>query len=185
MKFTSISLLLISLLGLCNIGVFNDTMENKFYDLVAKDIDGSEYKFSQLKGKKVLIVNTASECGLTPQYQNLQELHNMFGGSNFVILGFPSNDFGAQEPGSEEEIIRFCQKNYGVSFQMMSKISVKGEGISEVYKWLTKKELNGVSNYEIQWNFHKFLINESGNLVQEVLPQILPIDESILTWIKN
>ncbi len=187
MKIMSLSLLVVCVLGLCNIDVFKTQteMSKDFYDLEALDISGNVYPFNNLKGKKVLIVNTASECGLTPQYENLQELHELMGGGEFIIIGFPSNDFGAQEPGSETEIQKFCQQNYGVTFQMMSKVSVKGSTISPVYNWLTKKDLNGVADCEVQWNFHKFLINEKGKFIREVNPQVLPIDESILTWIKS
>ncbi len=187
MKITSLSLLLFSLLGLCNIEVFNDQDMSKkdFYSLTAKDIEGNTFAFSELKGKKVLIVNTASECGLTPQYEQLQELFTAEGGENFIVLGFPSNDFGAQEPGNEGEIASFCQKNYGVSFPMMSKVVVTGSDKCEVYEWLTNKDLNGISDYTVEWNFHKFLIDSNGNLVTEKKPQVLPIDESILTWIQK
>jgi len=186
MKATSLLLCVLSALGLYNLEYSeNNNNQMNFYDLTATTIEGEDYNFSQLKGKKVLIVNTASECGLTPQYENLQELHKTMGGDDFIILGFPCNDFGSQEPGTEEEISGFCQKNYGVSFQMMSKVSVKGDDKSPVYKWLTEKSSNEVADYEVQWNFHKFLIDEKGNLVKEVLPQVLPIDESILTWIKS
>ncbi|MFK7756936.1 MAG: glutathione peroxidase [Flavobacteriales bacterium] len=156
-----------------------------FYSLTTKTIEGDSYSFSELKGKKVLIVNTASECGLTPQYEQLQELYDSEGGDDFMIIGFPSNDFGAQEPGSEGEIAEFCQKNYGVTFPMMSKVVVTGTEKCEVYQWLTSKELNGVSDYTVEWNFHKFLIDENGKMVNEKKPQVLPIDESILTWIQK
>ncbi len=187
MKITSLSLVLVSLLGLCNIDLFNtNEQENMgFYDLSATTLEGASYDFNSLKGKKVLIVNTASECGLTPQYEQLQELHEKMGGDKFVILGFPSNDFGGQEPLDENGIAAFCQKNYGVTFQMMSKVKVTGDDKCEVYNWLNQKSLNGVSDYEVQWNFHKFLIDESGSLVKDVSPQTLPIDESILTWIES
>ena len=187
MKITSLSLFFVTILGLCNIDLFTTDIQMKkdFYSLTSEDINGESFSFDNLKGKKVLIVNTASECGLTPQYENFQELHELLGGENFMILGFPSNDFGAQEPGTESEIQNFCKKNYGVTFKMMSKVSVKGDNRSEVYKWLTTKELNGVGDFEVQWNFHKFLIDEEGAFVKEVLPQVLPIDESILTWIKG
>ena len=158
---------------------------SKFYKLSAKDINGDSLDFSELKGKKIMIVNTASECGLTPQYEQLQELHENYGGDKFMIIGFPSNDFGAQEPGAEKEIETFCSVNYGVTFKMMSKVSVKGDSIHDVYKWLTQKEENTVSDYEVTWNFHKFLIDEEGNLVRDVAPDVLPINESILTWISK
>lgn len=160
-----------------------DTTMKTLHDFTIETLDGGTFDFASLKGKKVLIVNTASECGLTPQYQQLQELYEAKGGDQFEIIGFPSNDFGAQEPGSNEQIASFCQKNYGVTFPMMTKVHVKGEGISPIYSWLTSKAENGVSDYEVQWNFHKFLIDEEGNLVKEVTPQTLPTDEEILSWI--
>jgi len=132
-----------------------------------------------------MVVNTASECGLTPQYENLQELYETFSADNFTIVGFPANNFGAQEPGSNEQIASFCKENYGVGFPMMSKISVKGDDIHEVYKFLTQKDKNGLEESEVQWNFQKYLIDESGELVRVVSPKTLPTDESIIQWIKS
>lgn len=159
------------------------TTMKTLHDFSVTDINGNEYALSSLKGKKVLVVNTASECGLTPQYAQLQELHENFGGENFEIIGFPSNDFAGQEPGSESEIASFCQKNYGVTFPMMAKVNVKGAEISPVYNWLTRASENGVSDYEVKWNFHKFLVDEQGKLVRDVAPQTSPLDEVILTWV--
>lgn len=153
------------------------------HDFTVNDISGEPYDLSQLKGKKVLVVNTASECGLTPQYAQLQELYESKGGDGFEIIGFPANNFGGQEPGSDAQISTFCSKNYGVTFPMMSKISVKGNDIHPVYRWLTSKSENGVGDYEVQWNFHKFLVDEEGRLVRDVNPSVLPIDEEILAWI--
>jgi len=136
------------------------------YSFKVKDIDGKEFDFSTLKGKKVLIVNTASRCGNTPQYKALEELYKKFGSEKFVIVGFPANNFGRQEPGNSEEIKEFCTKNYGVTFPMMEKISVKGSDIAPIYKWLTSKELNGKDDYTVGWNFSKFLIDENGKLIQ-------------------
>jgi glutathione peroxidase len=166
-----------------NLSSIKDTTMKTLHDFSATTLDGKTFDLSKLKGKKVLIVNTASECGLTPQYEQLQELYNEHGGDEFEIIGFPSNDFGAQEPGTDDQIAAFCQKNYGVSFPMMSKVHVKGEEQCEIYRWLTSKSENGVGDFEVQWNFHKFLIDENGALVKEVLPQTLPIDEEILSWI--
>lgn len=160
-----------------------DTTMKTLHDFTIETLDGGTFDFSSLKGKKVLLVNTASECGLTPQYEQLQELYESKGGNQFEIVGFPSNDFGAQEPGSNDQIAAFCQKNYGVSFPMMTKVHVKGDDIHAIYSWLTKKSENGVADCEVQWNFHKFLIDESGNLVKELSPQTLPTDEEILSWI--
>ena len=150
-----------------------------------KTIDGKDYDFSQLKGKKVLIVNTASECGFTPQYDDLQKLYRAYGGDNFVILGFPANNFGGQEPHKDDEIKTFCTKNYGVTFQLFSKISVKGEDEAALFKWLTSKELNGVSDGKVKWNFTKFLIDENGNWVANYSSATTPMDDKIVNWIKG
>ena len=149
------------------------------------DINGKEFDMASLKGKKVLIVNTASECGLTPQYEQLEEIYKKYGGAKFEIIGFPANNFAAQEPGADTTIAAFCKKNYGVTFRMMSKISVKGNDQHELYQWLTKKEKNGVEDASVSWNFQKFLIDENGNYVKSVAPRTLPTDESIVSWIKG
>lgn len=155
-----------------------------FHDFSVQTITGSNLELSSLKGKKVLVVNTASECGLTPQYAQLQELYALYGGDGFEIIGFPSNDFAGQEPGSEQEIASFCEKNFGVTFPMMSKVKVKGAGVHPVYAWLTSKELNGVNDYEVKWNFHKFMIAADGTLIGDVGPQVSPIDDVIVNWVK-
>lgn len=155
------------------------------HDFTVKDISGEEYDLSKLKGKKVMVVNTASECGLTPQYEVLEEVFKEYGGDEFVIIGFPANNFGGQEPGSNDEIKSFCQKNYGVSFPMMSKISVKGKDKHEVYQFLTEKAKNGVEDAEVSWNFQKFLIDEKGHYVSMVKPQESPASEEIIKWIKG
>ncbi len=159
--------------------------QNSIYQFKVKDIDGNNFDFSSLKGKKVLIVNTASKCGFTPQYEQLQELYKTYGGENFVVIGFPANNFANQEPGTNDEIEEFCQKNYGVTFPMMSKISVKGNDIHPVYQWLTQKSKNGVLDSEIGWNFQKYLINENGELVDMVESKIKPNDDKIINWIKG
>ena len=155
------------------------------YQFSIQTLEGEDFDLSSLKGKKVMLVNTASKCGLTPQYAQLQELYEIHGNDQFEIIGFPCNDFAAQEPGSPEEISSFCEKNYGVSFPMMQKVHVKGENQHPIYTWLTNKAKNGVSDYKVRWNFHKFLIDENGNLVKEVRPRISPIDEEVLSWIKK
>ena len=153
-----------------------------FYDLKAHTIDGQEFSFEELRGKKVIIVNTASECGYTPQYDGLEELYGDITEGGIEILGFPCNDFGGQEPGSEEEIEQFCTINYGVTFLMMEKISIKE---SPVYQWLTKKELNGVADVEVSWNFQKFAIDEQGRLSEVFSPATEPTDPKILKWIRQ
>jgi glutathione peroxidase len=148
-------------------------------------IDGSEFDLASLKGKKVMVVNTASKCGLTPQYKTLQELYDQYGGEKFEIIGFPANNFMNQEPGSNEEISTFCTANYGVTFPMMSKISVKGDDIHPLYAWLTQKSQNGKVDANVTWNFQKFLIDENGNLVDFLKPAEKPDDKKVLEWLKN
>jgi len=159
--------------------------QGSFYDFTVDDIDGNSFKLSELKGKKVLVVNTASKCGLTPQYKQLQELFDTYGGEKFIIVGFPANNFANQEPGTESEIAEFCEKNYGVTFPMMSKISVKGDDIHPLYQWLTQKSKNGKMDSEVAWNFQKYLIDENGQLVDMVEPKVKPDNEKIVGWIKN
>jgi len=149
------------------------------------DIEGKQFDLASLKGKKVLVVNTASKCGLTPQYKQLEELYKTYGGNKFVIIGFPANNFLSQEPGTDKEIKSFCEKNYGVTFPMMSKISVKGDDMHELYKWLTQKSLNGVMDAPIEWNFQKFMIDEKGNFVGMVSPKEKPDCDKIVSWIKG
>jgi glutathione peroxidase len=155
------------------------------YQFKVADIQGKSFDFSKLKGKKILLVNTASECGFTDQYEQLEAVYKKFKSKDFVVVGFPSNDFGEQEPGTNQEIAKFCKKNYGVSFPMMSKISVKGNSMHPIYSFLTKKSLNGLKDNSVHWNFQKYLINENGHLDQVIGPQIVPDDPSILEWIKS
>ncbi len=155
------------------------------YDFTVKDIRGEDYKLSQLKGKKVLVVNTASKCGLTPQYEDLEKLYREYRDKGLVIVGFPSNDFASQEPGTNEEIATFCTVNYGVTFPMMSKISVKGDEIHPLYKWLTEASENGVEDSKVAWNFQKYLIDEEGNLVGHVPPRKKPDTQEIIDWLNK
>jgi glutathione peroxidase len=155
------------------------------YEFKVTDLYGKVFDFSTLKGKKILIVNTASECGLTPQYKDLEAIYEKYKDLNFVIVGFPANNFGAQEPGNNEEIAKFCKKNYGVTFPMMSKISVKGKDIHEVYQFLTEKGRNGLQDSQVEWNFQKYLINEEGKLVKVLSPRVLPTDAEIVGWING
>jgi glutathione peroxidase len=156
-----------------------------FYDFKVKTISGNDFDFNTLKGKKVLIVNTASKCGFTPQYDGLEKLYKTYGGEKFIILGFPSNDFLRQEPGTNDEIANFCKINYGVSFPMMSKISVKGDSIHPLYAWLTKKEYNGLQDSKVKWNFQKYLINENGQLEKVIFSGTKPDDPEIINWIEG
>ncbi len=156
-----------------------------FYSLKAKTIDGKDFDFSELKGKKVLIVNTASKCGNTPQYEDLEKLYKSYKDKNFVIIGFPANNFMRQEPGTNSEIKEFCTKNYGVTFQMMEKISVKGDDMNPVYQWLTQQAKNGKMDSSVKWNFQKYMIDENGHLVDFVAPGEKPMTDKIVNWITN
>ena len=162
-----------------------ETEVKSIYDITVKDIEGEDFDLAQLKGKKVLIVNTASRCGLTPQYEGLQKLYETYKDQNFVIVGFPSNDFFWEEPGNNEQIQSFCQKNYGVTFPMMSKIKVKGKNMHPLYTYLTQKQYNGHSDNTVKWNFQKYLINESGQLEQVISPSTKPMSSSIIEWIES
>jgi glutathione peroxidase len=153
-----------------------------FYSFKVETLDGGTFDFATLRGKRVLIVNTASKCGFTPQYKELQELWGLVDTSKFVILGFPSNDFGQQEPGSNADVASFCEKNYGVAFPMMTKVATKGSNQHPVYAWLTQKEQNGVSNSEVRWNFHKFLIDENGQWVESLLSTSSPLGGRIRSF---
>lgn len=159
--------------------------QKNFHDYTVKAIDGTDFELSSLKGKKVLVVNVASKCGLTPQYKELQELYDTYKDRNFVIIGFPANNFLEQEPGSNEEIRQFCTLNYGVTFPMMEKISVKGKQMAPIYEWLTKKELNGKENAKVSWNFQKFMIDENGHWVGSISPRTTPLSEEIVSWIEQ
>jgi len=156
------------------------TENTSFYSFKMQTIEGKEFDFATLKGKKVLIVNTASECGYTPQYKDLQKLHEAYG-NKLVILGFPSNEFGGQEPGSNQEIASFCEKNYGVTFQMFAKIVVKGADKNPLYQWLTDKSQNGWNSQEPSWNFNKYLIDEKGQLIKYFSSGVKPMSEEIIS----
>lgn len=155
------------------------------YQFKVEDLSGKPFDFASLKGKKIMIVNTASKCGLTPQYKDLEAIYKEYKDKGFVIVGFPANNFASQEPGTNEEIGAFCQQNYGVTFPMMDKISVKGDDMNEVYKFLTEKSKNGLQDSEVEWNFQKYLINEKGELAKVIHPKTLPTDPEIINWIKN
>lgn len=152
------------------------------YNIPVNTLRGKAFDLHQLKGKKVMIVNTASECGYTPQYAQMEELHKS-AGDKLVILAFPCDQFGNQEPGGADEIEKFCEVNYGVSFPVMEKCEVKGDDQHPIFKWLCNKEENGVADNKITWNFQKFLIDENGKLVKSVSPETSPLDEEILDWL--
>ncbi|MGO4771317.1 glutathione peroxidase [Flavobacterium sp. W22_SRS_FK3] len=160
------------------------TKEN-IYKYKVEDLSGDTFDFASLKGKKIMIVNTASKCGLTPQYKDLEAIYKEYKDKGFVIVGFPANNFASQEPGTAKEIETFCQQNYGVTFPMMNKVSVKGDDMCEVYKFLTQKSKNGLQDSEVEWNFQKYLINEKGELVKVIKPKTLPTDPEIINWIKG
>ncbi len=153
------------------------------YDFKVESIDGGTIDFADFKGKKILIVNTASECGFTPQYADLESLSKKYPNS-LVVVGFPANNFGGQEPGSNAEIGAFCQKNYGVTFPLAAKVSVKGDDTAPIFQYLTDKDLNGVKNTPILWNFTKFLIDENGKLIDSFISTTKPNSESITKYLK-
>jgi len=159
--------------------------KKSIHDFTTKTIDGKEFSFSGLKGKKVLIVNTASRCGLTPQYEDLQSLYEKYSSKGFVIIGFPANNFLGQEPGSNTEIKNFCTEKFNVTFPMMQKISVKGDDMDPIYQWLTQKAQNGVMDAPVSWNFQKFMIDERGTLVGMVPPRDNPMTDKIVKWIEE
>ena len=158
-------------------------MKNSLHQFTVEALEGEYFDFSTLKGKKIMVVNTASKCGLTPQYKDLQSLYEEYGSDKFVIVGFPANNFMSQEPGSNEEIAAFCERNYGVTFPMMAKIDVKGKDIHPVYAFLTQKEKNGVMDSKVSWNFQKYLVNEEGVVEKVISPRTSPKDEEIIAWI--
>jgi len=158
---------------------------SSIYDFEVTDIHGDPFSLAQVRGKKLMIVNTASKCGLTSQYEILQELYDNYKESGLEIIGFPANNFLKQEPGSDEKIAAFCEKNYGVSFPMMSKISVKGKKQHPLYTYLTTKDLNGVMDSKVKWNFQKYLIDESGTLVKVISPRTKPNDKEIIDWLES
>ena len=168
---------------------FNSTAQLEqdmtIYKFKVTNLEGDTFDFNSLKGKKIMIVNTASKCGLTPQYKKLQALYEKYNDKNFVIIGFPANNFLFQEPGSNEEIAVFCEKNYGVTFPMMSKISVRGKNMHPIYQFLTQESKNGVISSSVSWNFQKYLINEDGTIHKVISPRTKPEDQKIIDWITS
>lgn len=154
--------------------------DNNIYQFAVQSIDGENIDWSQFKGKKILVVNTASKCGYTPQYKDLEALYQQHK-DKLTIIGFPANNFGGQEPGSNEEIKQFCSTNYSVTFPMASKISVKGDDIAPIYDWLTHKDKNGVLDADVSWNFNKFLLDEKGNLIAHFPSKVKPLDDEIVS----
>lgn len=160
-----------------------ELMGKTIYDFKVERLDGGEINFADYKGKKILVVNTASECGFTPQYADLEKVYEEYK-DKLVIVGFPANNFGGQEPGTNKEISTFCQKNYGVTFPMAAKVSVKGDDTAPIFKYLTEKELNGVKNSDILWNFTKFLLDENGKLIDSFVSSTKPTDDAIVKYLK-
>ncbi len=158
---------------------------NSIYDFSLKDIDHKEVSLGQYRGKVVMIVNVASRCGFTPQYEGLQKLYLKYKDQGFVILGFPANNFGFQEPGSDEEIKTFCSAKYNVTFPIFSKISVKGDDIHPLYKLLTSKETDPEFGGDIKWNFNKFLVDKSGKIIARFEPQVKPESDQVIQAIEK
>ena len=154
-------------------------------DFKAKNIDGETVDLEDYEGNVVLVVNTASQCGLTPQYAGLQQMYEKYKDKGFVVLGFPCNQFGSQEPGSESEIKQFCSTKYSVSFPMFSKIEVNGDGADPLYKYLTSKDAKPAGKGEISWNFEKFLIDREGNLINRFAPRTKPSDEELVKAVES
>jgi glutathione peroxidase len=148
------------------------------YDFKVEALDGGTIDFAKYKGKKILVVNTASKCGYTPQYEGLEKLYEKYQ-DKLVIIGFPANNFGGQEPGTNTEIKEFCKKNYGVTFPMAAKVSVKGDDTAPIFKWLCSKAENGVLDAEIKWNFGKFLLDENGHLITYFPSKVEPMSEEL------
>ena len=157
--------------------------EPSIHGFKVKSIEGGTIDFSKFKGKKILVVNTASKCGYTPQYEALEKVYEQYK-DKLVIVGFPANNFGAQEPGSDGEIQEFCKARFGVKFPLASKVSVKGDDTAPIYKWLTSKAENGVLDASISWNFNKFLLDENGKMLAYFPSKVKPDDEEILKYLK-
>ena len=184
MKRLMFSLIVIAIIQLsCTGPEMTAVVPESFYDFKMKAIDGSTIDFTTFKGKKILLVNVASKCGYTRLYEDLQKLHELYG-NKVTILGFPANNFGKQEPGTNEEIALFCSQNYGVSFQMFEKISVKGDDMNPLYHWLSEEKYNGWNNEAPSWNFCKYLVNEKGELVAFYPSKVEPLSDDIISKIK-
>jgi glutathione peroxidase len=153
------------------------------HGFTVKGIDGKDIKMSSFKGKKILVVNTASKCGYTPQYESLEKVYEQYK-DKLVIIGFPCNQFGGQEPGSNEEIVEFCKKNYGVTFPLADKVDVKGSNTAAIYQWLTQKSKNGILDATISWNFNKFLLDENGKMIAYYPSNVRPDSDAILSNLK-
>lgn len=174
-----IKLLVATFIG-TTMNMYSQEVKN-FHDFNMTSIEGTSVSLADFSGKYVLVVNTASRCGYTKQYAELQELYELHG-DKLVVIGFPCNDFGRQEPGTANEIMNFCQKNYGVTFPLSEKVSVK-DGTSNLYEWLTNEELNGVLSHKISWNFNKFLIGPNGQILKAFGSSVKPLSSEIVSML--
>ena len=163
----------------------NAQTATSIYDYKLTDINGKTFDMSELKGKKMLLVNTATECGFHPQFSEMEKLYEDYKDKDFVVVAIPSNDFGNKEPGSNEEIKNYVEDNYGVTFPVMAKTSVTGDNESPLYEWLTKKELNGVMDTKVAWNYQKYMIDENGKLVGIVEAKESPASDKVVEWIEK
>ncbi len=185
-RFKRVRLLCASLmLCVCGSSVSVLAQSKDFYSYTAEAIDGESFSMGSLKGKKVMVVNVASACGLTPQYEQLQELYAEYKDLGFEIIAFPANNFLNQESGTNDEIKEFCSMKFHITFPIMSKISVKGKTKHPLYQWLTEKKYNSKMNASVKWNFQKFLINRDGTLHDVISPRTSPKDSAIIEWIKS
>ena len=176
--------IIMSVISIFSVAAFSQGEGSGFYSFKVKTLEGKDFDFVSLKGKKVMVVNTASKCGFTPQYEDLEALYRQYK-QELEIIGFPANNFLNQEPGSAFEIRQFCTINYDVTFPLMEKISVKGKDMHPVYQWLTSKEKNGVMDSKVKWNFQKYLIDEEGNLVDVLYSKDKPGSEEVIAWLQK
>ncbi len=174
---------LLTLVTIAVISAFTLPADPSIHSFKVKSIEGGTIDFSKFKGKKILVVNTASKCGYTPQYEALEKVYEQYK-DKLVIVGFPANNFGGQEPGSDGEIQEFCKARFGVKFPLASKISVKGDDTAPIYKWLTSKAENGVLDATIGWNFNKFLLDENGKMIAYFPSKVKPDDDEIVKYLK-
>lgn len=174
---------ILTLVAVVMMSAFTLPDNGSIHSFKVKSIEGGTIDFAKFKGKKILIVNTASKCGYTPQYEALQKVYDQYK-DKLVIVGFPANNFGGQEPGSDGDIKEFCKARFGVKFPLASKVSVKGEDMAPIYQWLTSKAKNGVLDADIKWNFNKFLLDENGKMIAYFPSKVTPDSDDILKYVK-